>query len=63
MNVKKHHTQKELLHLYKTERDPGLARRINGVYLAGKGLIPVVLNNCARHIFSADRFNQISVKN
>jgi len=34
MNVKKHHTQKELLHLYKTVSNPRLARRINGVYLA-----------------------------
>jgi len=38
MNVKKHHTQKELLHLYKTVSNPRLARRINGVYLANKGL-------------------------
>jgi len=38
MNVKQHHTLKELQKLYRTEDNPRLARRIHGVYLARKGL-------------------------
>ena len=38
MNVKPHHTQKELRKLYRTENNARLARRIHGVYLARKGL-------------------------
>ena len=37
MNVKTHHTSKQLLKMYKSEPDPRLARRIHGVYLAKKG--------------------------
>lgn len=38
MNVKKHHTPKQLINLYKNQPNPRLARRIHGVYLASKGL-------------------------
>ena len=38
MNVKPHQTVKELQKLYRTEKNARLARRIHGVYLAGKGL-------------------------
>jgi transposase len=38
MNVKPHHTQKELQTFYRTENNAKLARRIHGVYLARKGL-------------------------
>lgn len=38
MNLKDHHTTKELERLYRTEKDARLARRIHGVYLAAKGL-------------------------
>ena len=38
MNVKPHHTLKELQKLYRTESNARLARRIHGVYLASKGL-------------------------
>ena len=38
MNVKPHHTLKELQKLYRTENNARLARRIHGVYLASKGL-------------------------
>ena len=38
MNVKVRHTSEELLALYKTERNPRLARRIQAVYLARKTL-------------------------
>jgi transposase len=38
MNVKPHHTIKELQKLYRTEKDSRMARRIQGVYLAKKGL-------------------------
>ena len=37
MNVKPHHTPKELQKLYRTESNAKLARRIQGVYLACKG--------------------------
>ena len=38
MNVKPHHTVKELQKLYRTEKNARFARRIHGVYLACKGL-------------------------
>jgi len=38
MNVKTHHTLKELQKLYHTQDNARLARRIHGVYLACKGL-------------------------
>jgi len=38
MKVTPHHTPKELQKLYRTEKNARLARRIHGVYLAGKGL-------------------------
>ena len=38
MNVKAHHTVKELQRIYRTEKNARLARRIHGVYLARKGL-------------------------
>ena len=38
MNVKPHHTLKELQKLYRTENNARFARRIHGVYLASKGL-------------------------
>ena len=38
MNVKPHHTPKELQTLYRTEKNAKLARRIQGVYLASQGL-------------------------
>lgn len=38
MNVKSHHTTKELRTLYRTEKNAKLAQRIHGVYLASKGL-------------------------
>ena len=38
MNVKARHTSEELLTLYKTERNPRLARRIQAVYLARRAL-------------------------
>jgi transposase len=38
MNVKPHHTLKELQKCYRTENNARLARRIHGVYLASKGL-------------------------
>ena len=38
MNVKPHHTLKELQKRYRTENNARLARRIHGVYLASKGL-------------------------
>ncbi len=37
MNVKDHHTTKELQTLYRTQENARLARRIHAVYLAGKG--------------------------
>ena len=36
MNVKEHHSSKQLLKMYKTESDARLARRIQAVYLASK---------------------------
>jgi len=54
MNVKTHHTLKELQKLYRTENNARLARRIHGVYLAGKGLtssqIMVVTGDARRTI-------------
>ena len=38
MNVKSHHTTKELQALYRIEKTSRLAQRIHGVYLACKGL-------------------------
>ena len=38
MNVKDHHTTKELQKLYRIEKNARLSRRIHGVYLAVKGL-------------------------
>ncbi len=38
MNVKTHHTVKQLQKLYRTQKNARLARRIHGVYLAKKGL-------------------------
>ena len=38
MNVKSHHTIKELQTLYRSEKNARLAQRIHGVYLASKGL-------------------------
>ncbi len=38
MNVKLHHTTKQLLKLYRKEPNHRLARRIHGVYLAGEDL-------------------------
>jgi len=38
MNVKSHHTTKELQTLYRKEKIARLAQRIHGVYLASKGL-------------------------
>ena len=38
MNVKAHHTLKQLLHLYKTQSDPRLARRIHAICLARQEL-------------------------
>jgi len=38
MNVKSHHTTEELRRLYRTEKNARLAQRIQGVYLASKGL-------------------------
>ncbi len=38
MKVKDHHTTEELQKLYHTEKNARLARRIQGIYLAGKGL-------------------------
>lgn len=38
MNVRSHHNSCQLLKMYKAERNPRLARRIHGVYLASKGL-------------------------
>jgi len=38
MNVKKHHTSKQLINLYKKHPNPRLARRIHAVCLASKGL-------------------------
>jgi len=38
MNVKSHHTTKELQTLYRSEKNARLAQRIHGVYLASKGL-------------------------
>ena len=38
MNIKPHHTLKELQRLYRSETNARLARRIHGVYLASKGL-------------------------
>ena len=37
INIKEHHSSKQLLKLYKTESDARLARRIQAVFLAGKG--------------------------
>jgi transposase len=37
MNIKEHHSSKQLLKMYKTESDARLARRIQSVYLASKG--------------------------
>ena len=36
-NIEKYHSLKQLLKLYKTESEARLARRIQAVYLAGKG--------------------------
>ena len=44
MNVKSHHTLKELQKFYRTGKNSRFARRIHGVYLASKGLI------CPRNI-------------
>jgi len=41
MNVKPHHTPKELQTLYRTEKNAKLARRIQGVYLASQGFRPL----------------------
>ena len=38
MDVKPHYTSEKLKAFFRTEKDPRLARRIHGVYLAGKGL-------------------------
>ena len=37
MNIKEHHSSKQLLRMYKTESDARLARRIQAVFLASKG--------------------------
>ena len=45
MNVKLHHTTKQLKTLYRTEKIARLAQRIQGVYLASKGLTcPQIMN-------------------
>lgn len=38
MNVKDHHTTRELQKLFRMEKNARLARRIQGIYLASKGL-------------------------
>lgn len=38
MNVKPHHTVKQLEKLYRSEKNARLARRIHGIFLAKKGL-------------------------
>jgi transposase len=54
MNVREHHTAKELQTLYRTEENARLARRIQAVYLARKGLscpeIMTVTGACRRAI-------------
>lgn len=54
MNVKDHHTSKELQRLYRIEEDARLARRIQAVYLARKGLscpeIMTITGACRRAI-------------
>jgi len=37
MNIKDHHTPKELQTLYRTQEDARLARRLRAIYLASKG--------------------------
>lgn len=45
MNVKEHHSSKQLLKMYKTESDARLARRIQAVFLASKGhTCPEIMN-------------------
>ena len=45
MNVKEHHTTKELQTFYHKEKNAKLAKRIHGVYLASKGLTcPEIVN-------------------
>ena len=45
MNVKSHHTTKELKTLYRIEKNARLAQRIHGVYLASKELTcPEIMN-------------------
>jgi transposase len=45
MNVKSHHTTKELKTRYRIEKNARLSQRIHGVYLAGKGLTcPQIMN-------------------
>ena len=54
MNVKGHHTTKELQKLYRTQENARLARRIHAVYLASKGLscpeIMTITGACRRAI-------------
>ena len=54
MNVKDHHTTKELQTLYRTQGNARLARRIHAVYLASKGLscpeIVTITGACRRAI-------------
>ncbi|MGA2092756.1 MAG: winged helix-turn-helix domain-containing protein [Sedimentisphaerales bacterium] len=38
MNLKNHHTIEELQTFYRTEKNARIARRLHGIYLAGKGL-------------------------
>jgi len=45
MNVKSHHTTKQLQTFYRTEKIARLAQRIHGIYLASKGLTcPEIMN-------------------
>ena len=45
MNVKEHHTTKELQTFYRQVKNAKLAKRIHGVYLASKGLsCPEIVN-------------------
>ena len=45
MNVKPHHTTKQLQTFYRTEKIARLAQRVHGVYLASKGLTcPQIMN-------------------
>lgn len=54
MNVKDHHTTQELKKLYRMGKNARLARRIQGIYLASKGLtcsqITTITGNARRTI-------------